>query len=177
VIWALIYLWSCWAVEVHGAGWRVCRCKVHRAEWRDRRCPEQVTGSAVLRIVAELQNEITKHGLQAPDMHFLLLRTIAIQRRLQQTSLQVRGQRPLHEVRWNAEAMLIRHCGQPFLCASQRQRLRTKELRGRVLLVEAIRHLLVHMGNEGLLLVTPLAASKESKASGTNAVSLFVTFR
>jgi hypothetical protein len=57
--------------------------------------------------------------MQGPDILFTLLETTASQRLQQQGCLQVRGQRLLHEVRWNTEVMLIRHRGQTLLCACQ----------------------------------------------------------
>jgi hypothetical protein len=91
----------------------------------------QLAESAVQSIVPVLQTNVTSHDMQAPYIHFTLLATTAIQGLLQQLCLQVRGQRPLHEGRWNAEVRLMRHRGQPLLCACERQRLReTAPLQG-----------------------------------------------
>jgi hypothetical protein len=92
---------------------------------------KQLAESAVQSIVPVLQINVKSHGMQAPYFHFPLLATSAIQWLLQQGCLQVRGQRPLNEVRWNAEFMLIRHRGQSFLCARQSQHLYAKQLRRR----------------------------------------------
>jgi hypothetical protein len=96
--------------------------------------------------------------MQGPDIPFPLLETTAIQRLLQQGCLQVRGQRLLHEVRWNTEVMLIRHRDQPLFCAGQKNGLYAEQLRGRAELFVLLRPLLVHMANQGPLLVTQLAA-------------------
>jgi hypothetical protein len=84
---------------------------------------KQLTESEGQSIVLLLQTNVTSHGMQSPDIYFPLLATTAIQQMLQQGCLQVRGQRPLHDVRWNAEVMLIWHRSQSLLCACQRQRL------------------------------------------------------
>jgi hypothetical protein len=76
---------------------------------------KQLAESAVQSIVTVLHTNVTSHDMQA--LYFPLLATTAIQRLLQQGCLQVRGQGPLHEAQWNAEVMLIRHRGQPLLCA------------------------------------------------------------
>jgi hypothetical protein len=73
--------------------------------------------SAIQSTVPVLQANVTSHDMQAPYIQFPLLAATEIQRLLQRGCLQVRGQRSLHEVRWNAEVMLIRHRGQPLLCA------------------------------------------------------------
>jgi ribosomal protein S13 len=73
---------------------------------------KQMVESAVQRIMSVLQTDVTALGMHAPDIHFLLLGTTAIQRMLEQGRLQARGQRPLYEVRWNAELMLVRHRSQ-----------------------------------------------------------------
>jgi hypothetical protein len=105
-----------------------------------------------------LQADVTANGMQAPDIHCPLLRTTAILRRQQQRGLQVRGQRPLHEVRWNAEVELVWRRSQPFLGACERQRPHAKQLYRWALLFVLPPPPCKHKANQGLLIETHLAA-------------------
>jgi hypothetical protein len=64
---------------------------------------KQLAENSIQSIVSVLQTDVTAHGMKASVIHFHLLETTANQRLLQQGFPQVRGQRPLHEMRWNAE--------------------------------------------------------------------------